>query len=399
MFFMITNGWYINMKTSRFKLVGIILILALVMKLSGGFDSIAVFSLSVQGGLLCVEGQFEQAEEKYTEALKIRPDNNTLKAQLADAQRILFETYYQQQNYEKSIYYGEKIIAYFPSDSNYLSMMAYAYLKSKNYPKAIEYYNKVLNIDPGNTIAQHNSKYANYQIENANLNSAINNVRVTRRAPSELYSLIQTNLSPDVRAEAESILDLIWSVPSGELLLRTMWQKRVPIYIIQEDESADTHERRYSNGNTIVDKIDIPLKYITMVNDTNLPAAQRIYGLTAFMHEFGHAFSRIKDPQSYDSMEEELGVDMIANNIAYRIIMGEYLNESQSQEISMSAVAGITLDGHRDLPVYSGFNQRMQNYGMSMPNVYLYSDIVAMYQRLLSEGRVNHVPNLDNLTR
>ena len=384
---------------NRLKWAAILLILLLVFEISGGVDSFKVLNLSVQGGVMLAGGQFERAEEKYTEALKIRPDDNTLKVQLSDLQRTLFQNYYKAHNYAKAIYYGEKIIAYSPSDLNYLSDTAYAYMELKNYPKAAEYYTKVLAIDPNNAPVRQNLKYTNHQIENEGLNLAINNVRVTQRAPSELYTLIQTNLSSDIRSEVEGILDLIWSVPSGELMLRAMWQKRVPIFIIQEDESADTHERRYSNGTTVVDKIDIPLKYITMVNDTNLSSYERIYGLTAFMHEFGHAFSRIRDPQSYDSMEEELGVDMIANNIAYKIITGQYLSEHQTQEISMSRLSALTTDGHRDLPVYSGFNRRMHNYGMYMPNVYLYSDIVAMYQQLLSEGKVSNVPNLDNLTR
>lgn len=303
---------------------------------------------------------------------------------------------YVNKDYQNAVYYGEKLVTYFPHNIEFLRGLAYSYFQSKNYEKSIEYYQKVLELNPDNDADKRNYYAVKHYIENDKLNNLINNVRVTKKAPPELYTLIKTNLSSDTREETEGILDVIWDVPCGQMMLKTILDKRIPINIIESDTNAATHAK-FINGNLAALKIDIPVKYIYMVNNTNLSAHDRIYGFHAFMHEFGHAYAHIKDPTSTDSLEEEIGVDMIGYNIAYKIITGHYLTKEQTQIYSLSSLASALTDTHKDLPVYGDFIVRMQKYGMPMPYPETYLNIPAMYKKLVSAGLTKHISSLENV--
>lgn len=310
----------------------------------------------------------------------------------------LFFQAYNEKNYPNAVYYGEQSIPYMPADAKNLAALAYSYVELKNYQKASDYYNKALSLDPSNEDLKKKIKYLNAYIEDANLNKSINSIRVTEKAPARLYALINTNLSSDVKSEVEGIFDLVWNVPDGRRLLTTVWENRIPIYIVQSDGIAHTTVL-VRNGTSTVQSITIPLKYIDKLNNPNLLGVARIEAFATFLHEFGHAYSRINDPRSFNSMEEEMGVEMLGFNISYRIVTGSYLNKKQVQDFYPQFLIGLLSDDHKNLPVYSGFDKRVQSYGISLPYPEVYSDLVPMYKKLLSEGKTNHVPNLDALVK
>lgn len=330
------------------------------------------------------------------------PDNTTAPVQpnteLVYRNYNLFFQAYNEKNYSNAVYYGEQSVPYMPGDPKNLAALAYSYYELKNYQKASDYYNKALSLDPNNEDLKKKIKYLNAYIEDDNLNKSINNIRVTEKAPARLYALIKTNLSSSVKSEVEGIFDLVWNVPDGRRLLTTIWENRIPINIIQSDDIAHT-TALVSNGKSTVQSITIPLKYIDKLNNPSLSGVARIDAFATFLHEFGHAYSRINDPSSFNSMEEEMGVEMIGFNISYRIVTGSYLNKKQVEGFYPHMFEGLLSDDHRNLPVYSGFNKRVQSYGISLPYPEVYSDFVPMYKKLLSEGKTTNIPSLDALIK
>lgn len=310
----------------------------------------------------------------------------------------LFFQAYNERNYSNAVYYGEQSIPYMPADAKNLAALAYSYVELKNYQKASDYYNKALIIEPNNDDLKKKIKYLNAYQEDQNLNKSINNIRVTEKAPARLYALINTSLSSDIKSEVEGIFDLVWNVPDGRRLLTTIWESRIPIYIVQSDGNAHT-TALVRNGTSTVQSITIPVKYIDKLNNPNLLGIARIDAFATFLHEFGHAYSRINDPRSFNSMEEEMGVEMLGYNISYRIVTGSYLNKKQVQDFYPHFLIGLLSDDHRNLPVYSGFDKRVQSYGVSLPYPEVYSDLVPMYKKLLSLGKTTQVASLDALIK
>lgn len=308
----------------------------------------------------------------------------------------LFIKYYLGKDYQNSAYYGEKIIVYTPNNIDFLRALAYSYFKIKDYEKSLVYYKKIVQLNPNNKADKMNFNTAKYYFENNKLNDLINKLEVTQNAPEELYRLIKTNLSSDVKNETEGILNVIWNEPNGYIMLQTILNKQVPINIIKSNENAQTNIE-YINGKANVTGIYIPVKYINMVNNKELPAEERIYAFHTFMHEFGHAYLHIKDPTCTDSLEEEIGVDIIGYNIAYKIITGNYLTKQQTQTKSLSSLASALNDKHKNLPVYSDFTNHMQQYGIKMPYPDVYANISSMYKKLVALGLTKHVSNLENV--
>lgn len=303
-------------------------------------------------------------------------------------------------DFQTEVYYGEKIAIYQSNDSFFLTNMAYAYQELKIYDKAAYYWGKILVIDPNNSNAKQGLKYANYYLNENKLNNEINNVRVGKKAPAKIYALVKTNLGNDVKEEVDGILDLIWQEINGRIILQSLLDNRIPINILPGDFQDHTDLKWADNYKyTDVTGIDISQKTIQDLNNTSLSSWNRIYNLNTFLHEFGHAFTQIKDPKSSDSLEEELGVSMIGYNISYKIVTGNYMTDEQIKQQSMGTFQALLSDDHKNLPVYSGFNKRMKKYAIYMPNPALYTDLVAMYKQLLSQGKTQHVPNLDKLVR
>lgn len=371
-----------------FILLTVFIILLYIFFSSGQLNKIIVQKLCNDGSKYKLNGQYEQAEKKYLEALKRSPDDYSIKIFLYDLYKTEFYKYMDAKDYQRAIPYGEKALPYDFSTSIAFDL-GICYQEIENYQKAAEYYGKVVAANP-------NDKEAKEWMESANLNYEMNNVVAKEKAPQELYSLIKTDLDSNVRLQVQIIFDLIWTVPSGKILLKKMWESRVPVYIIETNKRPEMIPG-YVNNKLTAEKIEIPLRTIKNINDTSADADFRIHSFVTFMHEFGHAYYIINTSSSQNSMEQELGVTMIGMDIAYKIITGNYMDEAAAKEISMESLEGLLADDHRELPVYSGFNQKMINLGMALPYLYVYSDIPRMYQKLLAEGRTSHVPNLDKL--
>ena len=371
------------------------LILVLILKLHGDLDVFGSFWKFKQGEKLQNKGQYEQAEQKYIEAMKLNPNSIAVKEKLASMLKKQLEDCFDAKDYNKAIYYGEKLLKYDDSKSTNYYNMGSAYYNLKNYPKAYEYYKKVLSLNPNDTKAQQLLEAANYYIEKDNLNTQLNNVRITKEAPSGLYQLIKTDLSTDIRTEAEDILDLIWAVPEGQILLKTLWTNKIPIIIVQEGPRAEFNWQCQSSGCS--SNITIPVKYLNDLNNFNIAADYRIYNMNVFMHEMGHAFcySTTRKLKPQDSLEEELDVSMIGYNIAYKIVTGKYLDRYQTKNLSRRTFSALLTDDHKDLPVYSGVSKKFSDYGIFLPYAEFYSNLPEMYQQLLSEGKTSNVPNLD----
>lgn len=387
------------------------------------------------------QGKYELAEQKYIQTLKLQPNFVEAKQNLAIIYQNLSCKYYGQEAYSKSIYYAQKslalkpnnvycyntiancymslrddekliavcnkIISITPDDDLILGSLAGAYIKTNQLDKASEIYKKILIINPNDKIAQQNLKYANFTHSEKILNESINKLNIGHVAPEKLYKLInlQSGVDYSYLEKMKTILDFIWSEPNGKMLLSALLEKNTPINITSGYAKANayrTHQTRtfylygiipiasFTTNSSVA--VNLPFSHIDNFNNSNLPANQRIYNLQVFMHEFGHAFIGIKNPKDVNSIEEEMGVSMIGYNIANKIITGKYLDFVQAETYSTDCLIGLLSDEHRDLPVYSGFNQSIQRYGVVMPYPEVYSNLPLMYKKLLSEGKVASTP-------
>lgn len=382
-----------------------------------------------EGMALQRRGEYEFSAQKFSEALKINPNLTRAKDGLIYDYQMLLKKYAEEENYQKAVFYARKLEIYLPNDSNNHKIIAECYYNLNNYLKAIKYYEKALASNPNDTFIlrsitqsyanlgqyskalqycrkvailepndeqmRKNVKILESKVEDSEVNQNINNLQVTQEAPAQIYSLIKTNLSSRILGETQGILDLLWSDTSGRIMLTTLWQKQIPINIIKSDDRANTQETIRSKKYHSVSSVNIPVKYILNFNDDSSSAENRIYNFTAFMHEFGHAYFRIKNPQTNDSMEEEIGVSMIGHNIAYKIITGKYLTKEQTQELSLEMVAGLLSDDHRNLPIYNGFNKKIQSYGIILPYPEIYSDLHSIYKKLRKQNKVQPIASLE----
>lgn len=343
--------------------------------------------------------QLTEEELKYIprqEQLNNNPNNFGTNASGVDYQN--FYNSYMQKDYQNAIKYGEQIAQEESSDIHFLNQMGYSYGELKLYDKALSYYKKALTIDPNNPYSKDGYNYIKYYSDKNEQTYAMNNRRSSVHAPAKLYSLVKTDLNDNVKQQVYNIFDILWQEVNARIILQTVMDRNIPIYINANGTRGETSLHR-EGYNEIVDKIDVPVKYINDLNNTNLHPYSRIYNFNVFMHEFGHAFSRLKNPRTTDSLEEELGVSMIGYNIGYKMIYRRYMTDEEVRQRSMGTLQALLSDDHSQLPVYSGFNRRMKSYAVYMPNSALYTDLVGMYKQLLAQGKTKHVPNLDKLVK
>lgn len=354
--------------------------------------------------------QLDNAAELEKKILLINPNDEKTKNILFTIYQNLASKNYSNSNYDKAIYYAKESISLIPNTINSYHYIAQSYSALNDYEKANEVYKKIIFLNPNDTIAQQNLKYVNFKHSDKVLNESINNLNIGHIAPEPLYRLIKIQPGIDYYyfEKMKTILDLIWSEPNGKMLLSALLEHNVPINITNGYIKANAYRTKetktfylygiipvasFTTNSSVT--VNIPFNHIDNFNNTNSYAIQRIYNLQVFIHEFGHAFMGIKNSNNVDSMEEEIGVSMIGYNIATKIITGKYLDQSQTETYSIDCLKAILSDEHRNLPVYSGFNQAIQKYGIVMPYPEIYSNIPLMYKKLLSEGKVTPVPSLN----
>lgn len=405
-------------------------------------------SIYNSGAMLQKQHKYELAEQKYNQVLKLQPNFVEAKNNLAiiyydracdchskndynnaivkanksifynpkniGAYEVLAKSYEGLNDYQKAITVFDKIIVLSPSDDNALHSTAELYIKSKRYDKASELYRKLLQINPNDKAAAQNLKYAEFQISEKSVSQLIDSVNknlAEHTAPKALYDLIQPSygINSDSVEKMKTILDLIWSDSNGRILLQALVKKRIPINLTQGAMNANATSCRKNNTfmlygfvpiltfSTFSGKVNISVNYISDFYNRNLTSYQRIYSLHVFLHEFGHAFMSIKNPNNTNSLEEELGVSMIGYNIATKIITGKYLDEKQTKTYSEATFISLLSDDHRNLPVYSGFDNIIQQYGIILPHPYIYSDLRQMYEKLFKAGKVKPCPSFTSI--
>lgn len=403
-------------------------------------DSIIIYN---QGVAFHNQQKYEQASQKYLQVLKIQPDFSEAKKNLGKAYRGISYQYYSKGDYNNAVIYAKKALeinnneleAYYiiadsyksledyenaiaiynkllamrPNDDSILNSLAYIYIKTNQNEKAQDIYKKILLINPNDKIAQQNIKYVNYKQTDKKLTQSLNNLQITEHAPKKVYRRIKRDwgINKDYTQSMKPILDLIWSEPSGKVLLSAIAKNRIPIRIVDKDKKAITlHSQQtvttYDFGMVPVSSyttssiaVYIPITYIENFNNPNLSANERINSLVVFVHEFGHAFMFINDQNNKDSIEEEIGVSMIGYNLANKVLSGSYLDREQAKTYGMSCFEGIFTDEHKDLPIYSNFNRRLKFYGIDLPYPDEYSNLIQMYKKLREENKIGPVRSFE----
>lgn len=388
------------------------------------------------------QGKYELAEKQYKLVLSLQPDFKEAKNNLGALYYNLAIQSFNKPNYFSAISYARKSLQSKPNNVEMLSMIGNSYLKlqrnddaitaykkvlsldsnnvdtmhslariylvEQQYTKAAPLYKKLLNIDPNDTVALQNSKYIASKLQECNLNASLDNLNVTEKAPSEIYKLIKPSKGVPISAieHTKTMLDLIWSDPSGKLLLNNLIKSKIAINLTTQGVyDANATQTKKSNTfylygclpiytwNRQAVVVNIPFIYIENFTNPNISSYQRIYSLHALVHEFCHAYRDIKFPNCNNSIEEELGASMIGLNISYKVVTGEYLTQSQTEAQSMNVLQSLLSDNHKTLPVHSGFNKNMEMKGLILPYPEIYSNLPKMYKKLLYEGKTSPVPN------
>lgn len=353
------------------------------------------------------QNNYDTAEKKYIQALTIQPNFIEARKNLSIIYYNKALIYYHEEDFNNSIIYAKKALhcGYKTIDCYYI--IANGYKNLNDNANAIAIYNKILELNPEDKPAQENLKYVRYLHNEAILNNSINNLPRVPNAPAALYRLIKPSpgITKSTVKKTKYILDLIWSEPNGRIILQEILKKKIPIKITQGAVTANANYRKQKRTILLYGlipifsydvsslSVNIAFNYISDFYNPNIPPKHRIYDLQVFIHEFGHAFMYCKSSRLQDSLEEELGVSMIGFNSAYKIITGKYLTREQTEEYSKNIFESLLNDSHNQLPVYSGFNNMIQSYGINMPYTELYSNLPLMYKKLLEENKVSPLPN------
>ncbi len=146
--------------TSQSKLISgafFILIITIVSILSIRLfvSSVSMSSeeLSEQGTTHYEQKDFQKAIDKFSQAIKREPNNDTYYHKRANS-------YYSQNNFQKAIEDYTQAIRIKPDNATYYNYRGHAYYRQNNFQKAIEDYTQAIRLDPNNSEAYEYRGYA-----------------------------------------------------------------------------------------------------------------------------------------------------------------------------------------------------------------------------------------------
>lgn len=302
-----------------------------------------------------------------------------------------------------------------PNNIDILLNTASEYSKMQNFDTSLEYYEKVLALQPNNEIAKNNKKYVIQEGHKKDFSEKLNVLTPAQHAPVSLYKLISLSagINPSAYAKACFMLDLLWAEPDARKLIRVLIDNKIPILITPGESETNsqtsvcTRQRTVSIGgvyNYVYDqenikntKVRLGEDHINAFRDPLVDADLRIYALHVFIHEFCHAVNDIISEKPSNSIEEEISGSMIGYNSVYKILLGRELSEDETKIYSKKCMKGILLDNHRFLPVFNGFNDRIKQFGIYPPYLYLWANIPELYKSIRNEPNINKDGSLENM--
>ena len=395
-------------------------------------------------------GQTLIAIENYKKSLSLNPELNNAKRNLCAAYFDLGNNYYNHKDFDSAIQAYNNAISIDSRDAQAYSNLGLAYSYNAQPDLAIKSYNKAISLDPMNgdlykALADvyannnnfdlalinyekalklkpndhqilHNMQVSQRRKNDNELTSAVNNVKALQKAPKEVYDLVKLDNGVKYISliKCNEILDMIWSDPDGQKLLKTMINHKIPIKITQGtfDTNSKVQTKEYKQSVALLGLIpiyswntgsqrdivvNIGEDYVLAFRNPNLSTDQRIFAFHVFIHEFCHAVSSTFAKQDTSSLEEEISASMIGYNIASRLLRGRDLTKDETYEYSQRCLQGILMDDHRLLPVYNNFNIQIQGYGITPPHLYLYRNIAELYRSIRLDSKTNRLDTLEKM--
>lgn len=223
-----------------------------------------------------------------------------------------------------------------------------------------------------------------------------------QKVPSKVYRLVklEKGIPANYSDDMNQILDSFWNEPNGKLILNTLCKNKVKIKVVKtegrvyasEEEVSISYSPSTANQGDMYKlfyiTVAVPANYISDYSNKKLSFDKRLYSLGYILHELAHAYVFVKDPHNTNSIEQKLTLTMFGYNEANKIITGSYLSKEQSVIYTDIALKSIVDYENKKFPIYSGITKKLTKEGIKLQNTEDYTDITALYKKLLSEGKV-----------
>lgn len=381
------------------NLILLVLTFVFVQQIASAYDN---------NSLIMVKKNNEKETKNYNQVL-VKNYNKRILMQKIEKEQInltnnlsIADVYYTKKDYRLAAKYYEKAALEHPNSSKIYEALSNCYDLIKDHKNALKNYEIFLKL---NKTAMNNAQIFTlnkfkFLVKEDNIFLNLNSLKISEKAPQTLYSLVcfDPKVTESTKNKTYEILDYIWSDPEGQILLDNLISNQIKIYILHGESVAHT-DFTYNNDYIVIDdRIKIWDDTVKNFKNSLMPAFYTADTLRTFITELGHAISG--DNPKYkllpDSIEEELGVNMIAKNIIYRMCGKNGISKDDAIIYSKMSLLSILSDQHKDLPVYNNFNfEAKEVYGLDIPYDEEYCNLMDVYKEIRDFDSVNKDNSLE----
>ncbi|OGH95787.1 MAG: hypothetical protein A2104_09200 [Candidatus Melainabacteria bacterium GWF2_32_7] len=371
---------------------------------------------SNKASILAANGNYQEAINNYNKALAIGYNKPVILQNLELAHTKLNQSinnnftiannYYDKKDYKTAIEYYKKALQTEQNNVEIYTKLANSYFLSQDYENSLKNYEKVAQLTP-KKLDSSRLDFLNklrdkvYVTRVEELSKKLNTLTLKEKAPQSIYNLVnfESGLKQNSNLKTYEILDYIWNDEEGKHLLKTLAEHNIKINILNGNKMAST-DTDYSRSKNKALKTEINF-YESTVQSFKDNSKSDIYTMAAlrtFIHEFCHAVAGLNPvyKEKTNSIEEELCINMIVDNITFRLSRGYGLSEDETKYFSKRNLIDILSDYHAELPVYNGFYSEITKiYEIQPPNYNLYKDILTLYKEIRNQDNINKNNSLE----
>lgn len=306
----------------------------------------------------------------------------------------LGDYYCDKEDFKNAVRYYQQAIIINKNEAD-LNKLGLIYFINNNYYDSLKCFEESLKINPKNELTEKKIHYVKYKISRKEKDDNYTQKSPKQTAPEYIHALVKTDGKINDEKDLDKlhkIIDFIWSDNQGKILLKTVANGGLQIYLkqniahscfmasrINQNYAYIPYHPELSNlvayNINVSKKIYIKEKAISKFQESDTNWFENECAIMVVTHELCHMIKYMHYPTSTDSREEELIAYMFGLDLASKALTDTPLTEDKTIEYATIIYNSVFDRNYHNIVSKDDSAYKLKKLGFELPYYYLYQNM------------------------